>query len=573
MRNHEKLKKILGLLLCCFMVLGMLPDMAHAAVSASLEVLKTDKEGCPLSGAEFILTEINDDGEPASEPAYSAVSQADGRAVFTNMEDGEYILSELTAPEGYIRSDETYSLIVRNGVVYEKPDDNEDLVYEFRQVTYMNIKEPTSCQFTVKKTDTNGNPLQGATFSLTGTGNSVGKDYTAVSDQDGIATFDAPEGYYTLTESVAPEGYVKSDESYEISVFDGKVYLIYVGDEYGEYSDYQQVTFVNEKLPTYQFTVKKTDTNGNPLQGATFSLTGTGNSVGKNYTAVSGQDGIAVFDALEGFYTLTESAAPEGYVKSDESYEISIHDGKVFLMDGQDGNGSPQYINYQQVTFVNEKEPVVTVAVPFIKEVVQNGEKVPGTETFRFELISDTNIENAKIQMISNTVVTNGKGNFNGELKFTVPVSKMVSLMDGFYIREVKGNADGWTYSDAVYLVVPYVSDTANVPGFSGFSYYGVSGNQTDGFLIDQTPLNELRFINSYNKAEEVTTIKPTEPNTTSGTTTGTTAGTTAASTKTTIQGVETGDSSNMFLWIGLLFVSAAGVFAMMFNRKSRHHV
>ena len=467
MRNHKKLKKILGLLLCCFMVLGMLPDMAHAAVSASLEVLKTDKEGCPLSGAEFILTKINDDGKPASEPAYSAVSQADGRAVFTNMEDGEYILSELTAPEGYIRSDETYSLIVRNGVVYEKPDDNEDLVYEFRQVTYMNIKEPTSCQFTVKKTDT----------------------------------------------------------------------------------------------------------NGNPLQGATFSLTGTGNSVGKNYTAVSGQDGIAVFDALEGFYTLTESAAPEGYVKSDESYEISIHDGKVFLMDGQDGNGFPQYINYQQVTFVNEKEPVVTVAVPFIKEVVQNGEKVPGTETFRFELISDTNIENAKIQMISNTVVTNGKGNFNGELKFTVPVSKMVSLMDGFYIREVKGNADGWTYSDAVYLVVPYVSDTANVPGFSGFSYYGVSGNQTDGFLIDQTPLNELRFINSYNKAEEVTTIKPTEPNTTSGTTTGTTAGTTAASTKTTIQGVETGDSSNMFLWIGLLFVSAAGVFAMMFNRKSRHHV
>ena len=63
---------------------------------------------------------------------------------------------------------------------------------------------------------------------------------------------------------------------------------------------------------------------GNPLAG-------TGNSVGNDYEAVSGKDGIAVFDVPEGFYTLAEKTAPDGYVKSDKTYEIANRDGAVYF--------------------------------------------------------------------------------------------------------------------------------------------------------------------------------------------------------------------------------------------------
>lgn len=127
-----------------------------------------------------------------------------------------------------------------------------------------------------------------------------------------------------------------------------------------------EATFVNTYTknavvdPTYQFTVKKTDPNGNPLAGATFSLTGTGNSIGKNFEAVSGNDGIATFDVPAGFYTLSEKTAPQGYIKSDKTYEIAIWDGTVHFYNENAATANEQYSDYQQVTFVNEAEKTTT---------------------------------------------------------------------------------------------------------------------------------------------------------------------------------------------------------------------
>ena len=85
--------------------------------------------------------------------------------------------------------------------------------------------------------------------------------------------------------------------------------------------------------------------SGNPLAGA-------GNSVGNDYEAVSGEDGIAVFDVPEGFYTLAEKTAPDGYVKSDKTYEIAIRGGAVYFYN-ENAEGDEQYSEYEQVTFVN----------------------------------------------------------------------------------------------------------------------------------------------------------------------------------------------------------------------------
>ena len=233
----------------------------------------------------------------------------------------------------------------------------------------------TAHSFTVKKTDADGNPLAGAVFSLTGTDSTVVQNFEATSGEDGIATFNVPEGNYTLAEKTAPDGYVKSDETYTLAVRNDNDHTamdwggepgVYFYDEnepgYSNYKyiRYEQVTFVNEAIvisvPTYQFTVKKTDADGKPLAGATFSLTGTGNSIGKDFEAVSGTDGIATFDVPEGFYTLSEKTAPKGYIKSDKTYEIAIWDGTVHFYNENPANPDEQYTDYEQVTFVNKAE-------------------------------------------------------------------------------------------------------------------------------------------------------------------------------------------------------------------------
>ena len=76
-------------------------------------------------------------------------------------------------------------------------------------------------------------------------------------------------------------------------------------------------------VSTYQIKVYKFDQSTEaPLSGAEFTLTG---QDGKKYTAVSGDDGYAYFNGLaEGVYSLQETKAPENYVASDQTIDVTI---------------------------------------------------------------------------------------------------------------------------------------------------------------------------------------------------------------------------------------------------------
>lgn len=90
--------------------------------------------------------------------------------------------------------------------------------------------------------------------------------------------------------------------------------------------------------------MKKVDIAGEPLAGAVFVLENSrGDAV---YEAVSNSRGEASFTGVgSGEYTLLEESAPEGYVKSEQSYELSVR-GSSVTMDGE---------AYVPVTFVNRK--------------------------------------------------------------------------------------------------------------------------------------------------------------------------------------------------------------------------
>ena len=96
-----------------------------------------------------------------------------------------------------------------------------------------------------------------------------------------------------------------------------------------------------------------TTTNKTPLQGATFTLFG-GDS-NKTYTATSDANGYLKFDGLDkGTYTLTETAAPAGYMVSTTTYTVVItptyaSDGKtltsytVNITDGENNTVTSTY--------------------------------------------------------------------------------------------------------------------------------------------------------------------------------------------------------------------------------------
>lgn len=91
-------------------------------------------------------------------------------------------------------------------------------------------------------------------------------------------------------------------------------------------------------------TVNKTDALGKPLAGASFVLK---DRRGREaYQATSNASGIVRFTKVgSGTYTLLEKAAPEGYVTSDKTYELTVSGSRV-TMDGK---------TYSPVTFVNRR--------------------------------------------------------------------------------------------------------------------------------------------------------------------------------------------------------------------------
>lgn len=116
------------------------------------------------------------------------------------------------------------------------------------------------------------------------------------------------------------------------------------------YADYgtpvDKMTFTNTytRSDGASITVNKTDALGKPLAGASFVLK---DSRGREaYQATSNASGIVRFTKVDsGTYTLLEKAAPEGYVTSDKTYELTVSGSRVTM------NGK----TYSPVTFVNRR--------------------------------------------------------------------------------------------------------------------------------------------------------------------------------------------------------------------------
>lgn len=216
------------------------------------------------------------------------------------------------------------------------------------------------------------------------------------------------------------------------------------------------------------------------------------------------------------------------------------------------------------------KLPILDV-IPFGIDVTtvveQGGNIVPKKGEFELEISNSEERSNNPIENFTidgKEISTNGKGKFENKLTIANDDygKSYMLFVEGIYVKQKKGNAEGWTYDDSVWYVtfqrLPSVNALNDeVETMPNITYDCYKGKIVDGEFIpdSETPAEKITFTNTYteNKTEPTPTTKepektptPQEP---------------ATSPK-------TGDNSAMVVLFALLTVSGLGVTATIIGKK-----
>ena len=192
----------------------------------------------------------------------------------------------------------------------------------------------------------------------------------------------------------------------------------------------------------------------------------------------------------------------------------------------------------------------IKIEVPFKLTVKKTGEMDPGKETFKFAI--ERFGATTEYVLVQDTVETEGEKTYEGKFIFTIKENQAGNLSEGFVIRQVKGNAEGWTYDETKFYAIPMFADTyTNVAGWSFLKY------DENAELDYNNPIEEIGFTNSYSAKKPVVPSETTEP----------------TKPDDTIKSPQTGDTSNMVLWIALLLVSgSAAIGTTVVSRKKKYN-
>ena len=189
----------------------------------SIQLHKVNQEGKALVGAVFGLFEADGTtpvANPYGEGQATATSDANGLVTFTGLEAKDYVVRELTAPDGYQLSDEVIKIVASDLIASNDVVDKGNVVNKpFTSIppTPPTVDKPELKLYNIQlhKVSEEGKGLLGAVFGLyeadgtTPVANPYGEGQaTATSDENGLVTFIGLEAKdYVIKELTAPTGY------------------------------------------------------------------------------------------------------------------------------------------------------------------------------------------------------------------------------------------------------------------------------------------------------------------------------------------------------------------------------
>lgn len=339
-------------------------DVHHAA---SFKVIKTDEQGNVLPGAEFTLYDKN--GEVIS----TQTTDSKGEAVFGGFtRAAEYTLKETKAPEGYVASEQTWTVTVKlkdgdptiqisqdgsfwnkvyNWVVSTDPEGVDGVL------TVTNKLKTGS--LTVTKTVENNKKLgpeaEEYSFSLTIDGQT--QSFT-LKDGESKTFNDLPYGTkYTLLEEVGDDAswnvISPADGIVEGTISQEKTTVDFV-NRY-EYADTAEVVIFSA--------VKQSSKDGKALAGAEFTVYSDKECKTSVATATTDANGKLAFGFKSaGSFYLKETKAPSGYVLSDKVVELTVSN-KGYAVDRVE----------------NEDQSITITIVPVLELSVKGAELLTGS--------------------------------------------------------------------------------------------------------------------------------------------------------------------------------------------------
>ena len=337
----------------------------HVSSYIPMNQVSIDKKGLMLDdyNGEFIYREMGLDG--VSFGLYAArdinafdynylegdlvsiLTTEDGFAASPLIPNGDYYLKEISTVDGFILDDNVYDIHLDNS--------NEEVfnymvdLKNSRKKIFINLQKHGEVFDGI---DSNGGnyldaPLGGIKFGLF-SGSDIysangdllvtrdSKIYEFVTDSDGVINeqVDIPFGTYYFKELDTLPGYKLDPNIYEFSISNG------VDDNIKIMVTREPI--VNELIKS-RLVIRKIDSFGNPLEGASFKIFDNFNNF--IYEGTTNSDGILSIDNLAyGKYHFYESLAPSGYYLSSKIYEINVSRDDDFI----------------EVSVMNEKMPVTS---------------------------------------------------------------------------------------------------------------------------------------------------------------------------------------------------------------------
>lgn len=391
-------------------------DATNARKTGQITITKTGENNKKLSGAVFEIKAAKDIKTAGGTTLVAANTVVDtvttdgnGSAASKQLELGQYIVKEKTAPDGYVLDTTEHAVTL---------DDSHTSV----NVAIQNQKNAIVLQ-KVSKND--GTVMEGVTYHIWNDDKSY--DKTQKTDSNGRITIDGvKDGTWHYQETATKDGYVLDNAVKDFTVSDGKV------------NGQSNLTITVENDYTKLDLAKVDSGTGENISGAKLSLLDSNGRLVESWT--SGSTPHRIEKLKPGQYTLREDQAPDYYKLADpitftleskaDTQTITMKDMRyadltvvkkikasditwahgnptfIFTVKGKDINGKDRtFQNYVEFTenYVNshtDGQGYVELSVTWNKIPVGEDYTVTEQDVLRYHLVNVTGTENVKISKL-----------------------------------------------------------------------------------------------------------------------------------------------------------------------------